>query len=451
MADTAFKSKVLVGLEPTRPAIGGLAPRTLMRWAPLGALMRAQDTVPASSRRVVVDWTIGGAIGWAQPNATVNPNALDGGGFHIHSYPYAVWRRLATERVMVTPGCELAARVFYCPAGWVEKATDEGDGIWAEVRIGATWTNGGSSVGPNYRGCLMEGSQLGTWGGAQNSEAGANWADLRHRDILEIRPPGFTSDPAVSSVYSEWSSVELQLEIRGGARVTQVVIYEVPLAHVQAHDDAGEKSVHALPTSLAPQTPLPQSEPGQPAVNEEHRGGLGQLQDVAQRQSERLGPRIATIHSWRESDTSIWQQTEANALTTASATMVDLFNSAITTYSQDNPGWIVAAGHAKLHRLCEPRRIMRGGGAAVVPVRVRVDASRSAGTGVVRVRSGAYEWVDVSVTGGRAWYTATGYLESQVYGDHSWANLQLFGQCSGGGTLSVWNVSVDFGEWDLTP
>ena len=361
----------------------------------------------------------------------------------------AIW--LATDRVLVTPGCELAARVFYCPAGIVTNSIDEAAGIWAEVRIGATWTNGSSSVGPNYRGCLMEGAQGGTYGGAQNSEAGANWADLRHRDILEIRPPGFTSDPDVSSVYSEWSSVELQLEIRGGARVTQVVIYEVPLAHVQAHDDAGEKSVHALPTSMAPQTPLPQSEPGQPAVYEEHRAGLGQLQDVAQRQSERLGPRIASIHSWRESDTSIWQQTEANALTTASATMVDLFNSAITTYSQDNPGWIVAAGHAKLHRLCEPRRIMRGGGAAVVPVRVRVDASRSAGTGVVRVRSGAYEWIDVNVTGGRAWYTATGYLESQVYGDHSWANLQLFGQCSGGGTLSVFNVSVDFGAWDLTP
>lgn len=443
MADTAYKSKVLVGLEPTRPAIGGLAPRTLMRWSPLGALMRAQDTVPASSRRVVVDWTLGGAIGWAQPRGTDLPDPASG-----WVYPHSdTWRRLSTHRVMVTPGCELAARVFYCPAGIVTNAIDEAAGIWAEARIGATWTNGASSVGPHYRGCLMEGSQLGAYGGAQNSEAGANWADLRHRDIFEIRPPEFASDPAVASVYSEWSSVELRIEVRGGARVTQIVIYEVPLAHVQAHDDDGEKSVHALPTSLAPQTPMPQSEPGQPPAHEEHRGGLGQLQDVAQRQSERLGPRIASIHSWRESDATIWQQAEGNPITTASATMVDLFDSAITTYSQDNPGWIVAAGHAKLHRLCEPRRIMRGGAAAVVPVRVRVDASRSAGTGVVRVRSGAYEWVDVNVTGGRAWYTATGYLESQVHGDHSWANLQLFGQCSGGGTLSVYGVAVDFGAW----
>jgi hypothetical protein len=89
---------------------------------------------------------------------------------------------------------------------------------------------------------------------------------------------------------------------------------------------------------------------------------------------------------------------------------------------------------------------MREGAAAVVPVRVWVDASQSAGTGTLRVQSSAYEWVDVPVTGARDWYSIPGYLLSQVYGDQHIANVQIFFRCTAG-TLSVYNACVDFGAW----
>lgn len=448
MTDTQYKSKTLIGLDPAYPAIGGLAPNTLARWSPLGGIERAQDTVPASSRRVVVDWSISGATDWAQPNGSVDP------GTGAQNYPDAtLWRRVGTYRATVTPGCELRARVLYCPAGLAQKNIVPfgwiSAGAWAKLRIGTVWTVGASTTGPHYREMTMAGSTDGTWGGLEaGGVGGRNWSDLRIKDIVDIRPPTFTSDASVASTYSEWSSVEIRIDVRGGARVLQVVIYEWPLAHVQLHNNASLKSVHATPASLAPQTPLPMVKPPNGATYQENRFGTTQVQQVTERQSERIGPRVASLASWRESDASIYLASEGNPWTTSSSSFVDV-NGGSATYNRSDPGWLVAGGHAKLHRLCEPRLIMRAGVAAVVPVRVRVDASQALGTGTVRVQSGDYEWVDVPITGARAWYSVTGYLESQVYGDHAWAVLRVFLRSTGIATLSVYGVDVDFGQWTL--
>ncbi len=460
MSDTEYKGRNLIGLEPGEPAIGGLAPMTLCRWEPLGGLERAQDRIVAGAwGRTVADWSLSGATDWAQPNGTSDPNT------HLANNIYpdaAVWRRLGTYRVNVTPGCQLEARVFYCPAGLTQKFTDDTDlngtpdayesaGAWAELRIGHAWqqTPGGATTPIAYRSMSMEGSLNGTWGGAENTGvAGQNWNDLKDDYIFDIRPAGYTTDPSVAAAYSEWSTVELRIEVRGGARVQQVVIYEVPLAHVQDHDNAGLKSVHAMPAGLAPQMPMPMIKPPNGATWDENRFGITQLMQVAERQSERLGPRLMHVSSWRESDASIWDQTEQNPFTTTSPTFVALDGSGLTQWSAESHGWIIAGAHAKLHRLCEPRLIARDGAFAVMPVRVRIDASQSAGTGTVRVQSGPFDWVDVPITGARAWSTLTGYLESQVYADHHWANVQVFVRCTSG-TLSVYNVVVDYNAWPL--
>lgn len=447
MSNTQYKMKLLRGLELAYPAIGGLAANTLMRWEPFAAAARAQDTIPASSRRVVADWSISGAIDWAQPNGSAIPNPASG-----HVYPYPVWRRAGTYHAMVTPGCELRARVFFLPSGLVQKdnvpVVDESDGAWAKVRIGTIWTNGGTSTGPHYRECSLPGSTQGTYGGFEETAPGANWAEEDYRDIVDIRPPTFLSDPAIGSKYSEWSSVEIRIEFMGGARITQVVVYEVPLVHVQAHN-ASDTSVHAMPGGGSPLTPMPQDDAADGVTYQENRFSTTQMRRVADRQSERLGPRILHWSSWDESTISVLTDTENDPVTFTLNAFRDLLgDTTLSTYAQDNPGWIVAAAHAKLHRLCEPRLIMPGGVAAVVPVRVRVDASRSAGDGIVRVQSGPYEWVDVNITGGRGWYTMVGRLETQVTPDHSWANLQVFARVASG-TLSVWNICVDFGAWDI--
>jgi len=444
-----YKAKTLTGLDPTSPAIGGLAPWTRLRWSPFGAVMRAQDTVPATSRRTVAAWSLSGATDWAQQPGTVDPGVAAPTG---HVYPTdTTWRTLGTYQAHVTPGCELRAQVLYCPAGLTQFDTGGGvnfasAGAWAELRVRATWTNGASTDGPNDHACTMEGSNKGDYGGLENSGAGQNWNDLREKQIVNIRPAEYLTDPTVAVAFSEWSDVLLQIQVRGGARVVAVRVYEVPRAHVTLHSNAGLTSVHAMPPSLAPQTSFPQTKATDGTTYEEHRFGSVRTLQVAERQSERLGPRPFCFSTWNESTHDTLTDTDVDPLTTASSSLVDLFNSSITAYDDNNPGWIIDGSNAQLHRLCDARLIARGR-FAVIPVRVRVDASRSAGTGTVRVQSGPYEWVDVSITGARDWYEAVGYLRSQVFADHNSASCQVFGRCSGGGTLSLYGVSVDFGQW----
>src|SRR5262245_37414534 len=109
MSDTQYKVKQLVGLHPLLPAIGSLAPNTLMRWTPSGALMRAQDHVVATSRRTIAEWSLSGATDWAQPNGTVDPGISAPTG---QFYPdESLWRTLGTYRANLTPGCMLEAHV----------------------------------------------------------------------------------------------------------------------------------------------------------------------------------------------------------------------------------------------------------------------------------------------------------------------------------------------------
>jgi len=192
-------------------------------------------------------------------------------------------------------------------------------------------------------------------------------------------------------------------------------------------------------------TSFPQTNAADGPTYEEHRFGSRRMAQVAERQSERLGPRPFAMSTWNESTHDPLTETEPDPITTASSTFVDMMASSITTWDRNNPGWIIAGSNAQLHRLNDVRLIARGR-FAVIPVRVRVDASRTAGTGTVRVQSGSYEFVDVSITGARDWYTATGYLVSQVLADHNSASCSVFIRCSGGGTLSVYGVSVDFGH-----
>jgi hypothetical protein len=446
--DTEYKTKAIQGLEPIAPALGGLAPLTVLRASPSFAVMRAQDSVPATSRRIVAEWSLSGATDWQQPDGTEDPASAD------QDYPLNTWRSLAPRLSHVTPGCELRAFAIYCPAGLVHKLQDPGppevwvsDGAWAEVRVGVTWTNSASSSGPLYRSASMEGSGSGTYTGEEANGAGQNWTLTRAVDIGRFSPSGFVSTPATAALYSEWSDVEITLEIRGGARVQQVVVYEYPLSHVTDNDNDGLVSVHAMPPSLSPQTPGPLTRAPDGATYEEHRFGTRRTMQVAERQSERLGPRILHWSAWDESETDLWQQAEATPIAITQTTFRHLLDSTITGYAATTPGWIVGAAYAKLRRLSGEMLIGRNEIAAA-PVRVRVDAERAVGTGVIRVRCGQYDWVDVTVTGGRAIYEATGYIESQIYADDPAWPLVLFGRVlAGGSTLSVYGVDIDYGTW----
>lgn len=448
MADVEFKVRTLQGLDPSAPVLGGLRPLSPLRPSPSFAVMRAQDTVCAASRRKVAEWSLSGAEAWQQPRGTDDPGTPGAGD--PQNYPDDSWRTLASQLAHVTPGCELRAFALYCPAGLVVQDPGGGfysQGTWAEVRVGVTWTNGASSSGPLYRTAAMEGSDAGTYGGGQASGAGQNWTLTRGVEIGRFSPAGFTSTPATAATYSEWSDVEIELAIRGGARLQEVVVYEYPLSHVTEHDNDGLVSVHAMPPSLSPQTPGPMTRAPDGATYEEHRFGTRRSMQVAERQSERLGPRVGHWNAWDESETNLFLAAEASPVAITQTTFRHLLDSTITTYTANTPGWIVAGAYAKLRRLAGEVLIGRNEIAAV-PVRVRVDASRAVGNGILRVRCGQYDWIDVTVTGARAVYEATGVIESQIFADDpSWPLVYYGRVLAGGSTLNIYNVSLDFGEW----
>lgn len=454
MSDTEYKTKSLATLEPAYPAIGSLVANTLLRWSPFAALMRAQDTIPATSRRVLGEWHLSGATTWQQPEGTDDPGST-ADPVAMQVYPDEDWRTISTFRAHVTPGCELRARVLYCPAGLAQRLVVPvgGDtwgsaGAWAELRVRVTWSNGASSTGPHDWSITMPGSVSGDYGGLEPQTAGGAWASMSETEIASIRPPDHTTDPAVAATYSEWSDVLVALAVRGGARVVHVVVYEYPLSHTTEHDDDGLTSVHAMPGGAAPITPYPMVKAPDGATYEEHRHGTRRVAQVAERQSERLGPRIMQWTSWNESETDLYEQAEQSPISVTSATFVELGSAddvtPISAYSLDGPGWIVAGAHARLARLNEPNLISRDV-FGIVPVRVRVDAGNS-GTGVLRVQSGLYEWIDVDLTGGRDTYSATGYLHGQAHGDHDAPPLMVFVRADSG-TVDIYNVSVDFGTW----
>lgn len=442
MSDAAYKTRTLQGLQPSSPASGGLAPHTRCKWSPLRALFEAQDHVVACSRRVVAEWSLSGADDWAQPDGSADPESA------LQVYTSNAWRELGEYRAHLTPGCMLVAHVSYCPAGLVQKfggSTYHPDGAWGEARVGVTWSSVASSTGPHYFGITMPGSTLGTYGGAEASGDGDNWRLLDEKQIPDIRPPDYTSTASTQATYSEWADMTIVLQVRGGARVQGFVVYEVPIVHTTSESNAGLTSVHAMPPGQSPLTPRPMIKAPNGPTNDENRFGTRRMMQVAERCSERLGPRVLSWSSWNESTHSTILDTENDPVTVTSASFVDLLDSTITSYSASNPGFVVAGAHAQLQRLCGP--YVSDGRFAVIPVRVRVEASQSSSTGTVRVQCGQ-GYVDVSITGARAWYTATGFLRSQVYPDDAAAPLVvLISSGSGARTLSVWNVSIDFGTW----
>jgi len=428
---------------PSTATLGQLAPLTIQRLDPFRRLWRAQDSQPGQARRVLAEYSLSGAEQWGVPDGTTNPAS------GANTYPLEDdWREVGTYNGRLTAGCMLETHLMYCPAGLVQRT--EGlayvsAGAWAELRVGVTWTNGAESTGPHYWTAAMAGSPFGPYGGGENEGAGEDWENLRERLIEAIRPPGSEDDLDLAADYSEWSDVEITLEVRGGERIVHAVVYEMPDRHVQRHDNSGPLTVHGAPAADVPFPGSARESAPEVSVYENHRLGTVRTMQTAERQGERLGPHVLAWSSSRHlGDFSGNRYLEV----TADANFVDVFDSNFEGWDAEYPGWVVAGSVAQLHRLHGQSMDDR---AAVVPVTVWLDASRGdvgVGDAVVRLQSGPYEWIDVEFDNSvpRRTIKAYGYLESQVHGDHAAANLVVQAQVTGR-SLRLYGVSVAFGHW----
>ncbi len=435
---------------PQSATVGQLAPLTSQRLAPLRRLWRAQDSQPGQSRRVLAEYSLGGGVVWAVPIGTQDPDGTVGALYPVEDD----WRSVGIFRDRLTSGCMLEAHVMFCHSGLVQRlannATYVSAGAWGELRVAVTWRNGGATTGPHYFAVQLPGEPLGPYGGLESTRGGADWQNLRERLIESIHPPGYDTDEAVAATFSEWSEVEIDLQVRGGERIVHATVYEVPGRHVQSHTEDGPLTVHGAPASNAPFPGSIRTDAPDTLAYENHRQGTLRMLQVAERQAERLGPRV--MH-WAHTEHDRSPANAPSLSIAANTNFEDILDTSTSGWSPDHPGWIVAGSTAQLHRLSGGELFLRGV-AAVVPVRVVVDAewvdtpTPSGSQGTVRLQSGEYEWVDVvfDVDELRETRTVYGYLESQVHGDHAAGVLTATAQV-GGLELRVWSISVSFGHW----
>jgi hypothetical protein len=252
--------RVPISSEPKTAPVGAVAPNSTLRLDPNRKVWKAQDT-QVCSHRVLAEYHLDGSNSWAVPAGTVDPHLTVS-----QIYPDRdTWRTVGVFHARQTPGTKLAAHCIYCPAGLTQTLylgvgpEYVSSGAWAHLRVRCTWTNGANTSGPTDFTLTMEGSLKGDWGGAENTAASSDWSSLKEQTIVDIMPAGFESDPAVGELYSEWTNVRIELQVRGGERIVHAIVHEVPSVHTQEWAEAGFQTVHGAPTGSLDKPRRPQT------------------------------------------------------------------------------------------------------------------------------------------------------------------------------------------------
>jgi len=435
---------------PATPSLAPLRGLTPLRWNPTRNAMVGQDTLPGCARRLLFTFGMRGRASWPWDESDL-----------LGSWPDEdEWRRVwGPLPLRLTPGSYLALRVLYVPSGVTQTGGvgffDQASASGA-VRVGVEFENAGSGAST---GVVYYEADLPTAdGGELPTGAAALWATLRELDIGQIMPPTAQAGPPGRADYSEGTIAHARVEIRGGARIVDAVLYEYPdTHHVQRHDDTAPASVHGahvlgLPAA-APQTVGPQEARDSPGFSERRFGTL-QLLRTGHRQTEKLGPHVLSWTPW-ESDEAHYEADPSGEvvpfLHTGTTAMVELLDPSASAYDPARHGWVVAASYAQLHRYSEPRQVIVGGNRALVPIRVEVRArwTGGAGYGLVRFQSSAHEWIDVTFADSGVLETRSvvGWLESQAAADQAQGVLQVFLRNTGSGDdgLELFGFAITWG------
>jgi hypothetical protein len=441
MSDTKYKKT-----EPTRDQLAPASSLDLsypseLRRPPAEAMAVAQDSIVASGRRLLFSRTTGGA------HEFLVDNTATGGG--TQGKPDAVtWRRVGEARTEQAPGTALVVRFLAAPAGaseYFDALNWPLSGVGGESRVIVTWTNedGQTATATAARTWLGEEDA----DGAEQQDPGAQWSQLQHFVVPVMRPPDVANDLAEAAKFSEWVTVDIVCEDKGGARVIHISVWEVPASHVNEHDD--EETTYTG-SSTSWETNRPQIEAADGATFEEHRYGIFRSMDVAARQSARVGPMVA---QWTAYDERAAAPADADVTpkTTTSTTNVRISNGTNTTWNTNAVGWFVMGTGRAPENL--PPRVS---GASSIPVLCRVLARFAAagtGTGTIRWQPTDRSWVELTLD--RAvvgttygWFEVRGWIEASISSDDFWPCLQDFFRVTGAGTeLEVRAWTVSYGDY----
>jgi hypothetical protein len=344
-------------------------------------------------------------------------------------------------------GTALLARVTYVPSG---ASVYDNSGLWdlagvgGMIRISVTFTNKVGDTATTESTHTLDGENDAD--GAEKLDPGAQWGQLQHKVFPIIQAANAANDFADAEKYSEWNTVTIAIDHKGGARVLHASVGEVPAPHVALHTTTDPTLTGSAP---AWETDRPQTEAIDGATFEEHRYGIFRSMEVAAKQSERVGPVIGQWSAYSERDAGV-TDTDVTPRTTTAATFSRISAGLNTAWDTNEVGVFI------MGTLRAPEHLStRIAGAGSVPVLVRVEARFAAAgvaLGVCRFASTDRSYVDVTVDQavvGTTWTTVTarGWIEASVASDDFWPVLQDFFRSDGVQQLEVRGWTVSYGDY----
>ena len=429
MANTQWKEVKLPLVRTPQSAADLSYPAQLYR-TPWVRALRAQDSVLAGRRQLLTVGT-GGSLEW---------QAGDGpsGGVSQTQPDPEDWRVVAVSQVLLSPGASLELRALALPSGGTQTfkpftGTWPSHGAQAAIRLLVELDTPGAAQSITVERPIPESSLEAD--GAEVADDGAAWTGLQHLFVGGIKPTPNTLDKIAER--SEGTTATLTLSYRGGARLVHASVCEVPDRHASSHDvgdTLGPSTAHDWPAELGMPHKIPQLKGVDGATYDEPRFGTTRGMLVAERQTRRLGPVFWTWSSRTERLDEV-TDTDPDPVEITSTTLVHWFDSGVSAWSEDAPGWDLCAAYCKTSNNLTTR--MRGN-AASLPVRLRVWArwttNLGAKVGLVRFQSTARSWVEIKIpeTSTWAWYTTTAYLEANVTSRDTFAIVQPFARVSAG-------------------
>ena len=442
MPDTPYKTTIPPPSQHAEQAALALSwPKPFVR-APWAGAMLSQDT-SFNGRRILLAHHNGGSGEWQVGNVSVGDAEVS------QTYPEVdTWRTVMESRATLGPGSVLELRALFVPSGLAQREVPTN--VWDPVLGGTVRLVVGYDNGTDTDTATVELTTIKASAEADGFELvtyGAVWPQIQH-----IYRPGIQPLAAVAAdewaKWSEWATVDMSLDFKGGIRCIAVNVSEVPKAHAVLH--TAESTLHDAAT--VPPMEFAATKGADGVTYDEPRHGTFRALDVAARQEKRNGPRLFSFGSHSEEGAEV-TDVDPDPFEFSATTFESLIDgSAAEGWSADAAGWDIPAAYCR----CTPTNLATRlyDNAAAIPVRLRLharfttDAATEVGT--FRVATSARSWVDFTIPEESTWteYTITTYLEANMTTRDSAAIVQCFGKVTGG-TMQVRYGSGEFGEFTV--
>lgn len=434
---------------PGHPPVEPLTALEPMKRARAVAVMRAQDKLAGTSRRIVCRFGMQGSIAWRVPNT--DPDL----GLMTQDYPDATTEYVCGRaQVELTPGCMYRLYVWCVPAGATQYQL--GDGTWGLDSIGGSvlaeidWHDAASGSEATEHELTLPPSQVNF--GAENTSAGGLFESSRLLRTQFLTPPDIGNVDETAR-FSRHITADLRLKVKGGARVVDALLVEEPFSVALEADDASNLWTshifgHPKPGSPTGLMPYPLQRGSETTPDGDPRRGTWHTMDVAAAQQLRLGPALVQWTAFSETDATPTSTLDPLSFTNTWKRIPD--EVATSTYDAAAGGWSVSSGGYARSWDHNNDLILRKR-TAVIPVIARVYGSMSgAGVdGTVRLQTSQESYIDVTLNGTTdAWFQAYGWLEVGVTPEQP-RILQAFGNSNNVVVdMSVESFAVHYGgQW----